>query len=71
MTQSYYHWHPSGVRAIEISEAFSSNLGQAIQYIWRHGRKPNTTAQEDLQKAVWFIEREIARLNCLPNERNL
>lgn len=58
----YYKWHPAGVECIAISEAFSANLGQAIQYIWRHGRKEGNSAVKDLEKAVWFVRREIQRL---------
>jgi hypothetical protein len=32
-------------------------LGNAIKYIWRADLKQN--AIEDLEKAVWYIEREI------------
>ena len=62
----YYKWHPSGVECIAISEAFSANLGQAIQYIWRHGRKEGQPAVKDLEKAAWFIRREIERLLAGP-----
>jgi hypothetical protein len=33
-------------------------LGNAMKYIWRAGLKQD--AVEDLKKAVWYIEREIA-----------
>jgi hypothetical protein len=36
-------------------------LGNAVKYIWRAGLKSNS-AIEDLQKACWYLEREIERL---------
>jgi hypothetical protein len=35
-------------------------LGNAVKYIWRCGQKGD--AIEDLKKARWYIDREIARL---------
>jgi hypothetical protein len=35
------------------------NLGNAIKYIWRADLKDD--AMEDLRKARWYIEREIAK----------
>ncbi len=36
--------------------------GNAVKYISRAGHKDNTSAIEDLKKARWYIDREIARL---------
>jgi hypothetical protein len=36
------------------------NLGNAIKYVWRAGLKGKHL--EDLKKAVWYINREITRL---------
>jgi hypothetical protein len=57
---AHYTQHPSGIEAIEITEHFNFNCGNAIKYIWRAGLKGN--AIEDLQKAAWYIEREINKL---------
>jgi hypothetical protein len=56
----HYQAHPSGVECIAITEHFNFCLGNAIKYIWRAGLKGD--AVEDLQKAKWYIEREIARI---------
>lgn len=37
-------------------------LGNAVKYISRAGKKDPTKTVEDLRKSVWYIEREIARL---------
>ena len=39
------------------------NLGNAIKYISRAGLKNKSTTVEDLEKAKWYIQREIDRLN--------
>jgi hypothetical protein len=57
----HYTKHPSGVECIEITEHMGFNLGNAVKYIWRADLKNN--AIEDLQKAAWYINREILRRN--------
>ncbi len=57
---SHYLQHPSGVECIQITEHMNFNKGNAVKYIWRAGEKGSEI--EDLQKAKWYIEREIARL---------
>lgn len=55
----HYLKHPSGVECIQVTEHMNFCLGNAIKYIWRHADKGGV---EDLKKAKWYIEREIARL---------
>lgn len=55
----HYTQHPSGVECIQITEHMGFNLGNALKYIWRADLKGN--AIEDLRKARWYIEREIAK----------
>jgi|TARA_R110000824_G_C14737879_1_gene627099 hypothetical protein len=57
---AHYTGHPSGVECIDITEHFGFSLGNAIKYIWRAGLKSDN-AVEDLEKAVWYIQREIKR----------
>jgi hypothetical protein len=57
----HYQTHPSGIECIEITEHMNFCLGNAIKYIWRAGLKNN--AIEDLEKARWYIDREIARID--------
>lgn len=56
----HYNSHPSGVEAITVCEHYGFNLGNAIKYIWRAGLKGGVL--EDLRKARWYLDREIARL---------
>lgn len=55
----HYTGHPSGVECIQITEHMGFNLGNAIKYIWRADLKND--AVEDLKKARWYLDREIAR----------
>lgn len=57
----HYNKHPSGIECIDVVEHMNFNRGNAIKYIWRAGNKGS--AIEDLEKAKWYIEREIKRLN--------
>lgn len=61
----HYTQHPSGVECIEITEHLNFCLGNAMKYLWRAGLKSEDAVQ-DLQKAVWYINREIARLQTEP-----
>ena len=56
----HYTEHPSGVECIEITDHFNFNKGNAIKYLWRAGLKGEQV--EDLRKARWYIDREIARI---------
>jgi len=55
----HYGSHPSGVECIQITEHMNFCLGNAVKYIWRADEKGN--AIEDLEKARWYIDREIQR----------
>lgn len=55
----HYTAHPSGVECITITEHMGFNLGNAIKYVWRADLKAD--AIQDLEKAVWYIQREIAK----------
>lgn len=57
----HYTAHPSGVECITVTEHMNFNLGNAVKYIWRSGEKDSTI--QDLQKAAWYVQREIERLS--------
>ena len=56
----HYRKHPSGVECIQITEHMNFCRGNAVKYIWRAGEKGSEL--EDLRKAKWYLEREIARV---------
>ncbi len=55
----HYTTNPSGVECITVVEHMSFNVGNAIKYLWRTDLKGD--ALEDLKKARWYVDREIAR----------
>lgn len=57
---NHYKSHPSKIECIQITEHMNFCRGNAIKYIWRAGEKNDEI--EDLEKAKWYIEREIQRL---------
>jgi Protein of unknwon function (DUF3310) len=59
---SHYTTHPSGVECIDIVEHMTFNVGNAIKYLWRAGRKDSAPLVEDLRKAAWYVTREIERV---------
>jgi len=56
----HYTSHPSGIETIQITEHMGFCLGNAIKYIMRSELKGKQI--EDLKKAVWYLNREIERL---------
>lgn len=63
----HYTSHPSGVECIQVTEHMSFCVGNAVKYLWRAGLKGN--AVEDLEKARWYVDREIQRLRQRPVKR--
>jgi len=61
----HYNQHPSGIECIDVIEHMAFNIGNAIKYMWRAGLKNDNEHEQDLRKAIWYIEREIERLNKL------
>ena len=55
----HYVSHPSGIECIQVTEHMNFCLGNAIKYIWRADLKGKDI--QDLEKAVWYIQREIQR----------
>lgn len=61
--------HPSHYNSgtIEVIDAIEDwglgfNRGNAVKYVARAGKKDGTPEVEDLEKAVWYLNREIQRL---------
>ena len=59
----HYTQHPSGVECIQITQHMSFCVGNAVKYLWRAGLKGSPI--EDMEKAVWYINKEIERLRAL------
>jgi len=58
------HYQGQRFEVIDIIEDFKLNfhLGNAIKYILRAGHKDDRL--NDLQKAIWYLKREIDNENC-------
>lgn len=60
--------HPShytaykGVEVIDLTEQMNFNRGNAVKYICRAGLKNPEDEVQDLEKARWYIDREIERI---------
>lgn len=56
------HYTSYPVEVIELTEHMNFCRGNAVKYIARAGLKDPAKEVEDLRKAVWYLEREITRL---------
>ena len=58
----HYGGHDDPSEAIKVVEAWALNfcLGNVVKYVARAGKKGN--ALEDLKKARWYLDREIANI---------
>lgn len=58
------HYHPGVYEAINVIEAWELgfSLGNAVKYISRAGKKDPAKEVEDLNKAIWYIQRHIDML---------
>ena len=54
------HYNRFGVEVIQITEHLNFCRGNIVKYVARAAFKGNEL--EDLKKARWYLEREIARL---------
>lgn len=58
------HYTDSNIEVIDFIEdkKLGFHLGNAVKYISRAGKKDPAKTVEDLQKAKWYLEREINRI---------
>ena len=56
------HYTAYPVEVIQLTEHLNFCRGNAVKYIARAGLKDPDREIEDLQKAAWYINREITRL---------
>lgn len=66
------HYTDGKIEVIDFIEEKQLNFhrGNAIKYIARAGKKNKETEIEDLEKAVWYINREIQRLEKLKKNKD-
>lgn len=66
------HYTDGKIEVIDFIEDKQLNFhrGNAIKYITRAGKKNKETEIEDLEKASWYINREIQRLEKLKKNKD-
>ena len=64
------HYNHGKIEVVDFIEDqhLGFHLGNAVKYISRAGRKDADKTVEDLRKAVWYINRQIQRLECVEND---
>lgn len=58
----HYRNNPQGIESVDVIEAFFSkdaHLSQAFKYMARAGKKRRAPYTEDVQKALWWLQRAI------------
>lgn len=59
---SHYRGFSNGAQVVDIAERLNFNRGNAIKYLARAGRKQDADTITDLEKAKWYVQREIDRI---------
>jgi len=61
---NHYGGKDSQYEAIKVIEAWGLNFntGNAVKYISRAGKKDPAKTVEDLEKAIWYLKREVLNL---------
>lgn len=58
----HYQGHPKGIEAIDVIEDFNSpNLANVVKYAWRVDFGGKWDDLEDLDKLIWYAQRERQR----------
>ncbi len=55
------------IECIDVIENLVCNRANAVKYIWRMDHKGKPV--EDLKKAIWYLEREVRRLQRMTNAK--
>lgn len=58
------HYNSGSIEVIDAIEDWELgfSLGNAVKYIARAGKKSAETHIQDLEKAIWYLNRELLRL---------
>ena len=57
------HYNAGRIEVIDFIEDqnLNFNLGNAVKYISRAGKKDPAKFREDLEKAIWYLNRELKK----------
>lgn len=63
MVNNPSHYTSGKFEVIDIihDQDLNFNLGNAVKYICRAGKKDPTKYEEDLEKAIWYLKDEVQR----------
>jgi hypothetical protein len=61
----HYQGFSNGAQVIDITENLNFNRGNAVKYLARAGAKEPAKEIEDLEKSLWYTQRELDRLKGL------
>jgi hypothetical protein len=66
------HYNSGNIEVIEAIEDWKLNFhrGNAVKYTARAGKKNPDKEVEDLEKAVWYLKREIETLKAVKENRS-
>ena len=59
----HYTGFTSGAEVIDIAEHLNFNRGNVLKYVTRAGTKDPERELEDLEKARFYLNREIEKMN--------
>ena len=64
------YYKAKGVETIDVIEAFelNFNLGNVIKYVLRAGKKDGEEKEKDLNKACFYLNREIIKDQVINEE---
>ena len=62
---AHYQGFSNGAQVVDITEHLSFNRGSAVKYLARAGKKDPAKEIEDLEKSLWYTQRELDRLKGL------
>ena len=60
----------NGAQVIDITENLIGNRSNIVKYVARAGKKSPDTEMQDLEKARWYLDREIQRVAALGLTQN-
>lgn len=65
------HYNSGKIEVIEFIEDQGLNFsrGNAVKYISRAGKKLASKETEDLEKAIWYLQREVELLKAAAQSR--
>lgn len=66
------HYNTGKIEVIEFIEdqKFSYHRGNAVKYICRAGKKNPSKEIEDLEKAIWYLKRDVELLKSIADNRS-